>query len=510
MRKHLINITLAILSGVLGFLAFPPFEYAILGWVCLVPLLIAVRSCTVKEAFLYSYIAGVVFFSGLLYWLTNVSVPGTIATVVYIAVYYALFGAAANIVLRRSMDLMALPFVWVILEYVRGHLFTGFPWGLLGYTQYNTTAVIQIADVTGAYGVSFLVAALNAALFAVVTRSGRKIHYLMTALVFILISVMYGTNRLNDQMIWGTPRLSVVQGNIPQDEKWDPAAAENILKVYSELTSQAAKDKPDMIIWPESSYPYLVGEGGDPAEEVRFMAAEANIPMLIGAVGSDGEQYYNDALLFGDRGELVGKYTKLHLVPFGEYIPFERFMPSFRDMIDKPIGNFTRGKKPVLLKLRSRRAYAGAGGVLNREILFYKFGVMICFEDVFPYIARELVADGADFLVNLTNDAWFGDTAAPAQHMQASVFRAVENRVPVIRAANTGISCFIAASGKILSRVEVNGKDIFVRGIDTQDVKVFRGRSYYVRRGDVFIAFAAAILGIFMLVQIFFRKKQAA
>ena len=507
MRKHLVNITLAILSGILGFMAFPPFGYAVLAWVCLVPLLIAVRSCTVKEAFLYSYISGVVFFSGLLYWLVNVSVPGTMITVMYIAVYYALFGAAANIVSRRSTDLMALPFVWVVLEYVRGHLFTGFPWGLLGYTQYKTTAVIQIADITGAYGVSFLVAALNAAFYAVVTRSGRKIHYLMTALVFVLIAAMYGTNRLTDQMIWGTPRLSVVQGNIPQDEKWDPASAEDILKVYSELTALAAKEKPDMIIWPESSYPYLVEEGGDAAEEVRFMAAQADIPILIGAVGSDGSRYYNDALLFNERGELAEKYTKMHLVPFGEYVPFEALMPSFRDIIDKPIGNFTRGEKPALMKLRSRRAYAGPGGTLNREILFYKFGVMICFEDVFPYIARESVMDGADFLVNITNDAWFGDTAAPEQHLQASVFRAVENRVPVIRAANTGISCFISASGEILSRVNTGGKDTFVRGIDTQDVKVFRGRAYYTRRGDIFIALSAAILGIFMLIEIFLRKK---
>ena len=499
-------MTLAVLSGVLGFMAFPPFEVSILGWVALAPLLLAVRSCSAKEALAYSYAAGLVFFAGLLYWLVNVSVPGYMILVIYMAVFYALFGAAANLVFRYNMDIMALPFVWVVLEYVRAHLFTGFPWGLLGYSQYKNLSFIQIADVTGAYGVSFLALSFNVAMFAILARSRRKVHYTLTSLVLVVVALLYGAQRTSDHTMWGNVRLAVVQGNIPQENKWDPDSAEDILKIYSELTARAAQDKPDMIIWPESSYPYLVGKSEDLPDEVRFMASQAGVPLLAGIVDSEGDKCYNSAFLFDDRGALAGKYSKLHLVPWGEYVPFERFFSFVRGIVDKPIGNFNVGEKEVLLPLRVTRM-SEASGAITRSTSFYKFGVLICFEDVFPYISREAVYNGANFLVNITNDAWFGDTAAPTQHLQASVFRAVENRVPVIRAANTGVSCFISPTGEISSRVHENGKDIFVRGISTANVDIWRGRTYYVRHGDHFVLFCVAMLGLFLFAGIFLTKR---
>lgn len=506
MRKHLLNISLAVLSGVLGFMAFPPFEISILGWISLAPLLLAVRSCSAKEAFVYSYAAGLVFFSGLLYWLGNVSVPGYLILVLYMAVFYALFGAAANIVFRYNMDIMVLPFIWVVLEYVRAHLFTGFPWGLLGYSQYKNLSFIQIADVAGAYGVSFLAASFNVAMFSILARSRRKLYYTMSSIILAVVALMYGAERMNNHTMWGNVRLSVVQGNIPQEEKWDSNSAEEIFKIYSELTMQAAKDKPDMIIWPESSYPYLIRKGESQPDEVMFMAAHTGVPLLAGIVDVDGEKCYNSAFLFDDRGGLSGKYSKLHLVPWGEYVPFERFFSFVRGIVDKPMGDFAKGEKEVLLPLRVTRT-AESAGAITRSASFYKFGVLICFEDVFPYISREAVYNGANFLVNITNDAWFGDTAAPTQHLQASVFRAVENRVPVIRAANTGVSCFISPTGQISSRVHKGEKDIFVRGTATANVDIWRGRTYYVRHGDHFVFFCLAMLGLFLFADIFLLKR---
>lgn len=509
MTKHLMNILLAIFSGVLGFLAFPPFEYHFLAWFAFVPLFIAVRSCGIREACGYSYLAGIVFFAGLLSWLVNVSVPGALILMAYMAVFYALFGAAANIIFRHEKDIMAVPCVWVMIEYIRGHLFTGFPWGLLAYSQYKETGIIQIADVTGAYGVSFLIVVFNTAIFAFVIKMHKKVHYLMLAGVLLVISYMYGINRLNDSMVWGSPRVSVVQGNIPQQDKWDPSFSEDIIKTYSDLNAKAAADKPDMIIWPESSYPYLFEEKGQAEDDLKAIVGIGGVPVLAGIVNSENGKTYNSAFLFDSKGVVAGKYAKMHLVPFGEFIPFEDLFPSFRDHIDKPIGNFARGAKAVTLPMRASRTTLDLNGVVNRQTVFYKFGVLICFEDVFPYISREFVHDGADLLVNMTNDAWFGDTGALRQHMQASVFRAIENKVPVIRAANTGISCFISPTGEVLSRVEENGKDMSVRGVLTYNVNVYRGKTFYTKHGDIFALFTVAML-ILLLVSEFIPTKKRA
>jgi apolipoprotein N-acyltransferase len=494
-----IKLLLAVLSGILGFLAFPPFKLGLLGWVCLVPLFLAMEPEKAKQNFLYGYLAGLVFFGSLLYWLPNVTVPGAIILVLFLGVFYGVFGVISGYVLKYSMNLLFLPFMWVILEFIRGNLFTGFPWGILGYSQYENINLIQIADITGVYGVSFLMVAFNVALFSMFMRSKRKIAYMMVSLLFMIISISYGIYRLPELNTWGSARISVVQGNIPQKFKWDPGFAEEIMKEYTGFTKEAAADSPDMIIWPETAYPHLVEEDGEEAEKLNSLSREAGAPILVGFVSAEGDEYYNSAAVFDGKSERIAKYDKLHLVPFGEYVPFEERISFIRDYIDKPIGDFGRGTSYTLFPLASTRAYGSEDGALMRTTNFFKFGVLICFEDIFPYIAREFVKSGANIMVNITNDAWFGDTAAPEQHMQASVFRAVENRVPVIRAANTGVSCFIDPTGKITSRVRKGKKDVFVGGFATDNVNVLRTRTYYTVYGDIFVYFCAfmALLLIF-------------
>lgn len=497
--KKIHKLFLSVLSGVLYSSAFPPFEVSILAWFSLVPLLFVVKKSDSRESFWFSYLAGIVCWSCILYWLHNVTVPGTIVLILLMSIVWALFGLMASIIFKYSINLFLLAFLWIVLEYIRSHLFTGFPWALLGYSQYKNINLIQIADLTGAYGVSFLIVIFNAAFYAFLSRSKRRISYMMVALLFVIVATSYGIYRLSHFSSWGKPRISVIQGNIPQEAKWDERFSEEILDKYTALTREAAKDAPDLIIWPETSYPYLVEEEATYAQEVRNLSTELTLPILAGIVYRRGDVFYNSAVLFEDKKETFEVYDKLHLVPFGEYVPFERYITTFRKYIDKPIGNFDKGRKYTLFPLRTLRISTNSRAEIMRDLSFYKFGVLICFEDIFPYLSRNFVQDGAQFLVNITNDAWFGPTAAPRQHLQASVFRAVENRVPVIRAANTGISCFIDPNGRVIEKLEKGGKDIFVSGFSTSTVNVVSSRSYYTVYGDVFIYFCTFML-LFILI----------
>lgn len=506
MNRNLQNILLAGSSGALGFLSFPPFEFSFLIWVSLVPLLFIAKSENPRKTFLYSYIAGLVFFIGLLYWLLNVTVPGTIILVIVLALFYGLFGFIANFAMKHSMDLLILPFVWVVLEYIRGNLFTGFPWGFLGYSQYENISLIQVADFTGAYGASFLIAAFNVAIFAALSRSKRRVAYLMTALLFLIAATTYSIYKFNNFYTSGSPKISVVQGNIPQRFKWDPSFAEEIVSGYTTLTKEAARTSPDLIIWPETSYPYLVEEASK-VKEVSSLSSGVKTPILAGIVRAKDNAYYNSAILFDKEGEAGAIYNKIHLVPFGEYVPLEKYFLFFRSYIDKPIGDFTSGDEYVLFPAKSTASFTKEGARV-RETRFYKFGVLICFEDIFPYISRNFVKEGANFLVNITNDAWFGRTGAAKQHVQASVFRAVENRVPVIRSANTGVSCFIGPTGEILSTLEKDGKDIFVSGFATDSVDIYVGRkSFYTMYGDAFVYFCGFMIVLLMLTEALSLRK---
>lgn len=508
MKKHLVNTSLAMLSGVMGFLAFPPFDIAPMAWVCLVPLFFAVRNSSPWRSFGYAYISGAVFFGGLLSWLVNVSIPGMIVLVLVLASIYGIFGLIARYVLDRSADVLILPFVWVVLEYVRGVLFTGFPWGILAYSQYKNIELIQIADITGAYGVSFLLVAFNATVFAWATRSSKKAYGMIAALLFLILAISYGTYRTKERPAWDSLNVSVVQGNIPQSEKWDSSFARDITEKYDALSREAAADDTSMIIWPETAYPYLVDGDAPSVPEISAIASETGIPILAGIVSSSGGRYYNSAVLFGAGGEVDSIYDKVHLVPFGEYIPFEKYMPFLREHIDKPIGRFGHGDEYKLFSLKTS-SESVSDGIRRRQISFHKFGVMICFEDIFPYMARQFSRAGADFLVNITNDAWFGKTAASRQHMQASVFRAVENRRPVIRAANTGISCFIDTAGRVFSKVESGGEEIFVRGFDTGKLDLFGGRkTYYTSYGDVFAGFCAFMAAFLLFFDRYLRRRR--
>jgi apolipoprotein N-acyltransferase len=364
------------------------------------------------------------------------------------------------------------------MEYVRSHLFTGFGWALLGHSQYLNLPIIQIADITGAYGVSFVAMMVNVVIYTLLNGEAKKGARAFFVLLLIISGVLgYGYLKLNNtEAAKGDLKISLIQGNIPQKMKWDSEFIDHIWSVYSTLTREAGRDNPDLIIWPETALPGYM-EDRELYKAVAQLARNTGSALLIGAPSyrESDEAIFNSAFLIGEGGDIIERYDKLHLVPFGEYIPFSRYIGFIRKVINKPIGTFGKGDEYTIFELENG----------------LRFGVLICFEDIFANHVRRFAARDADFMVNITNDAWFMKTAAPYQHTQSSVFRAVENRMPLVRAANTGLSCFIDRTGRIFDSVKVGADEIFVAGYKTNKIDMFNAKSPYTRFGNIFVFLCA-------------------
>ena len=485
------RIVLLVLSAILLILSFPNFNLEFLAWIAMVPLFFAVEGQKPFKAFLSSYLTGFLFFLGTVYWLIHVTLPGMIVVVSYLALYFGFFGLITASRTSNKDFLIFAPAAWVALELARAHFLTGFGWALLGHSQSYTPVIIQIADITGAYGVSFLVVLVNAAIFLAIKNFKTKdlaVVYIMIASFFVFISLSYGIYRLNNIFTGNKLRVAIIQGNIPQARKWSPNYREEILNKYEALTNEAAEKKVDLIIWPETSVPGFLETEHDLLERVEALAVKTDTPVLVGAPREDAgskDAYYNSAILFSKKGVILGRYDKIHLVPFGEYVPFRRLLSFVENFAPSPIGDFAAGKDYTILKFFIERNARESGYAL-RMLKNVRFSGLICFEDIFPGLAREFVKRGALFLVNMTNDAWFSNTAAPYQHAQASVFRAVENRVNVVRATNTGLSCFIDQKGHITDPVEKEGKNLFVDGFSIHEITLTPVKTFYTVYGDLF------------------------
>ncbi|MFA4981292.1 MAG: apolipoprotein N-acyltransferase [Candidatus Omnitrophota bacterium] len=514
MRKSL-QLVLAVVSASLQILAFPNFNLWPLAWIAFVPLFFAIDGRKPLKSFLISYITGFLFFLGTIYWLIHVTLPGMIIVAAYLALYFALFGSALSFVMGRSKPLAVLffaPAAWVALELTRSNVFSGFGWALLSHSQSNCLPVIQIADITGAYGVSFLVMMANAAIFLTI-KDLRKKEYsspiLGIALILIFVSLAYGIIRVKNIFTGEIFNAAVVQGNIPQTEKWDASFRQEILGKYESLTKDAAKEEVDLIIWPETSVPGFLESEHDLFGRVEALAKGVRTPLLVGAPREDPalpDAYYNSAVLFDEEGGISGRYDKIHLVPFGEYLPFKGILSFVENFAPNPIGDFRGGKDYTVFKVFTQRSSRDKDYV-RRLVKKVSFSCLICFEDIFPGLVRQFAHSGADFLVVITNDAWFGNTSAPYQHAQSSVFRAVENRLNVVRAANTGLSCFIDQKGRIVKRVEELGRDLFVNGVAVNGMILTNTRTFYTAYGDLF-AYACALLAVFYLfVNLFYIRR---
>jgi apolipoprotein N-acyltransferase len=487
------RIVLAGVGAALLTLAFPKTGLGWLAWAALMPLVLSIRQARPKAGFFLGFGFGMVHNLGLVYWVVftmhqygNIPLYQAVVLLVLLAGYLSLFPAsfAAALTWMRPGPgrlILLAPALWVGLELIRNRLFTGFPWELLGYSQYEHLRLIQMADMFGVYGLSGLIVFCNCVLAIGILNwlelpwQDRIPHRKTTvraavALVLVLAATAtYGHRRMQaiDRAAASAEqiRVAVIQGNIDQAQKWDPRFQVLTTVKYRRLSLESPVKEADLIIWPETATPFYFMDNPVLTDMVLEGIRTTRAHFIIGSPSyTKGEEqliYHNSAFLISPQGKTQGKYDKVHLVPFGEYVPLKRFLP-FIDKLVAQVGDFKPGRQGHTLTWSDR-------GV----------GLLICYESIFPELARATVRNGADLLVNITNDAWFGHTSAAFQHFSMAVFRAVENRRFLARAANTGISGFIDANGRILETT-----DLFKEAAAIRPAALLKVRSLYTRWGD--------------------------
>ncbi len=459
-----------------------------LPFVALVPLiLLSLSSESARNAAFRGFLAGTAVNLLLFYWIAyTVAVPGKLgwiaggAAALLVSAYLAIYISAACWAAFRLADrfgeggLWAFPVVWVGIEYARSVLFTGFPWLLLGYGLSDSPAMRQAADIAGIPGLGFLLALSGVALYRAGTLLARRSfrECLAPAAVCVAVPVFllsYGAWR--GAAARGAPagqaiRVAVAQGGIDQSVKWDPAFQKQTVAIYRSLTRDAAAAGARIIVWPETAAPFFYGWEAELSREIDTIATEAGVPLIFGAPWFDPSgpgRYFNSVFLVDGQGVPRGRYDKRHLVPFGEYVPL-RSVLFFLQKLTAGEGDFSPGTGPALFRVNGGEA-----------------GASVCYEALFPGIIRDGVRAGADWLVNVTNDAWFGDTVAPHQHLAMARMRCVEVRRPMVRAANAGISAVIDATGASVAEL-----GLFRRGVLPATVQAGRGETIYLKTGDIF------------------------
>jgi apolipoprotein N-acyltransferase len=483
----------AVLSGLLLTAAFPPGNLDWFAWFALVPLLTILAGEAPARAFRWGLIMGLTHYLTLIYWIVVVlkhygglNVPTSVAALgllaLYLALYPALFAALSIRLWQSRFFVVLTASLWVGLEYIRASILTGFPWCLLGYAQYKRVGLIQIADQVGVYGLSFLIVFANAFLYRLlIDRSAprRRLLFMDAPLILCLAAytLLYGQNRLStytmNDKTQHRVRTAIIQGNIDQSIKWNPRFQAKTLQIYRSLSRSTLPFAPQLIVWPETSVPFFFQDRSDLSVLVAETPRELGAHLIFGSPAYDRSMtattFYNRAYHLSPDGESAGYYDKIHLVPFGEYVPLQELFPFIHRLVIAA-GDFEPGDTATPLKLP-----------------FTSAGPLICFEIIFPELARMQAQNGAQILVNLTNDAWYGMTSAPYQHLSMAVFRAVETKRPLIRAANTGISAFISPLGHV-----VDQSDIFTEAVLERELVLPSTVSptFYVRFGDLFALLA--------------------
>lgn len=466
--------------------AFPKPDLHLFVWVAVVPLLLVASRADPWTAMRYGFLFGMIFRAGNLYWVVDamtqhggLSLPlamlAAALLMAYLAAYWGLF---AMVVQQTGLRARTAPFMiaacWTGLEYFQSWFLTGFPWTPLGYASGRTTILIQIASIAGVFGLTFLAVLVNAAVASLLQHGSRVGVAALATAGLLLVALGYGGWAL-DSSHPADDRLTVglVQGNVAQDLKWDIGARREILERHVELSRQAAAQGAQLVIWPESSWPDPYGIERDAAayHQVSRVAMEQATRIVVGTVrvtvADDGYEVANAAVLLGSDGGVDGAYEKSHLVPFGEYLPFHSVLRWLGPLV-QAVGAMRAGdpEQPLL----------GA----NHATL-PPFGMSICYEIIFPHMARQQVARGARFLATITNDAWYGTSSGPYQHFAMARMRAVENRRWLVRAANTGISGAVDPWGRVVAATGLEEVAVVVVEIGLRDETTL-----YQRIGDVF------------------------
>ncbi|MEN6374483.1 MAG: apolipoprotein N-acyltransferase [Smithella sp.] len=498
-------ITLAMVSGVLLFLSFPKYGSGFLAWIALIPLFQAIKEvASIRQGLFLGFITGMICHIGLIYWITYVVVnygylPVSLGIALmillacYLSLYTALF-AAGIVFFQQKMKLcFAAPVLWICLEYCKSHLMSGFPWENLGYSQYLNKYILQFADIAGVYGLSFLIVLTNAILFEVISKKTKKEFIATAAIIFILAGVLfYGVHRSKqiDAFLTNAPTMevSIIQGNIDQAVKWNDSFQKETINIYEQLSLQNMPPAGGLIVWPETAVPFNYQDANEDQNRVRDISLKTKSWFIFGSTSYENSKeeikYYNSAYLLSPQGEIKGKYNKVHLVPYGEFVPLRTVFP-FIGKLTAGMGDFTAGAGYFPLIMDNK-----------------KIGVLICYEGILPFAAGTYKKGGAELLINITNDAWFGATSAPFQHFSMAVFRAVETRLYLVRAANTGISAIVDPNGEIVA-----GTNIFQTTAIKGKVKYSNIPTIYAEYGDVLVAVCFLLL-LFFITMVLLRGRK--
>ncbi|MDD5711565.1 MAG: apolipoprotein N-acyltransferase [Smithellaceae bacterium] len=495
---------LVLFTGFLIILSFPKFGHGIFAWVALVPFLFAIKDTHPLKAMGLGFLAGILGFTGMLYWIAYVvvtygylplyvGIPVMLLLAAYMSLYLALFAGGIRYLSARKIPLvLSAPALWTVLEYIRSHLFTGFPWENIGYSQYRFEMLRQAADIFGVFGISFIIVLINVMVYDLLAKkNAKKILIAEAALGICLIVVLnlYGYLRTEEikRIIPNAEKLNVmlVQGNIEQDIKWNPAYQVATVSKYCQLTLADPPTRETLVVWPETAAPFYFQDENFLHHAIAGAAKLTGSWLLLGSpaydkIGADRYDFSNSAFLLSPSGIIAGRYDKVHLVPYGEYVPLRRFFPFIGRLV-AGVGDFKEGRGFYPLTMGN-----------------HKLGLMICYEGILPEAGRAYKRRGTDLLVNITNDAWFGKTSAPYQHVSMTVFRAIENRLYVVRAANTGITGVIDPLGNIAGATSLF-QDASVKGT----VAFLRIPTIYEKYGDLFVP-----LCVILLIVIFISSRK--
>jgi apolipoprotein N-acyltransferase len=540
----------AISSGLLYTGCFAPFNQTSLCWIALTPLIVAVWFSG-KEArhrwlrnLLLGYVAGLTFFWTAFSWLITVTVLGWFVLQFYMAIYVALWTWFCGLLQPRESKkgltstkwdrmpaqarstapasrspwtkstnnlllALLLAAAWVTQEWLRGWLFSGFGWNGLGVALHDKWPLIQIAEFTGVAGLSFMVvfgnviAATTAYRLILEARTHSvRPHFDLTLTLAAIVGVLtFGLRASQISPPTKPLRVAAVQSNIPQNQKFDPQFTRKIFNQFRRLSEFALRSNPppDLLIWPESSMPGPVLVDRESYQFVVDLATSAESDILLGTIDEENGDVYNAALLVSDAGEQMQVYRKLHLVPFGEYVPGRHRVPLLARIVgDQVPGDFKAGKDYTVFELT------------NSDV---KVAPLICFEDTIGELTRRFVLPsetnpGANLLVDITNDGWFLHSAGSHQHLANAIFRCVETRRPMVRAANTGVTCFVNEFGRVTQKLQDDTGSTFTEGVLTGDIKVSTEHelTFYTRHGELFAKLCAFVTAIAMVVRFILRK----
>ncbi len=532
----------AALSGVLQVLIFPTPSWTPLAWVALAPLLVALlqrpaaevltpgaaAGLSLRQGFFLGYLCGFIWYLGSCYWVFHVmhtygGLPTPVAAGVlvlfclYLGLYHGLFAALLVRLGRRSIPFAVVvsPFLWVAVELARSRI-TGFPWDLLGTAQVENLALTRIAPWAGVYGISLVIAAVNALFAGAALARGKKMTLALAALA-IAAGLQAG-------VLWRpapsppTHVARLVQQNVPivhagwTADQFDQTIAELADLSRQPKTGDVPKNwsaAPRLIIWPESPAPFYVN---DPKLNTWLgtLASDQNAYVLAGSLGlrnpANGGDYdiFNSAMLVAPSGAFLARYDKVHLVPFGEYVPFQELL-FFAKNLTKQVGTFSRGVDRTVFKLQANPVAPPVAEHAHHEGMAmpappenpregYRVGTFICYESVFPDEVRLFALNGAQVLVNISNDGWFGASGAPGQHLNMARMRAIENRRWLLRTTNTGITAAIDPYGRVVAQAQPN-----IRTAINVPYAMVTETTFYTRHGD-WLAYACAIISLVALL----------